>query len=129
IGANNTANGYAALFSSTTGVVNTAIASNALNSNTTGGNNIALGFQAGFNLTPGSLNIHIGNTGVAAEANTIRVGTVGSQTNAYIAGISGVTVAGGVGVIVDSNGHLGTAVSSARFKEAIQPMDKTSETI
>jgi septal ring factor EnvC (AmiA/AmiB activator) len=38
-------------------------------------------------------------------------------------------VAGGVGVIVDSNGHLGTVVSSERFKEAIKPMDKASEAI
>ena len=51
------------------------------------------------------------------------------QTNTYIAGISGVTVAGGLGVIVDSNGHLGTGTSSARYKENIQPMDKASEAI
>jgi len=54
---------------------------------------------------------------------------VGTQTNTYIAGISGVTVAGGVGVIVDTNGHLGTVVSSERFKDAIKPMDKVSEAI
>ena len=35
----------------------------------------------------------------------------------FIAGISGVTVAGGVGVIIDTNGQLGTVVSSARFKD------------
>jgi hypothetical protein len=46
-----------------------------------------------------------------------------------IAGISGVTVAGGVGVIVDTNGQLGTVVSSERFKDAIKPMDKASEAI
>jgi hypothetical protein len=34
-----------------------------------------------------------------------------------IAGIRGVTVAGGVGVITDINGHLGTTTSSERFKE------------
>jgi Chaperone of endosialidase len=38
-------------------------------------------------------------------------------------------VANGVGVIVNSNGKLGTVVSSARFKEAIKPMDKASEAI
>ena len=32
-------------------------------------------------------------------------------------------------VIVDTTGHLGTATSSARFKEAIEPMDKASEAI
>jgi hypothetical protein len=40
-----------------------------------------------------------------------------------------VTVAEGVGVIIDSSGHLGTVVFSARFKEAINPMDKASEAI
>src|SRR5206468_515190 len=49
--------------------------------------------------------------------------------NTYIAGIYGATASGGVGVFVDSNGHLGTAASSARFKEAIKPMDKASEAI
>ena len=39
------------------------------------------------------------------------------------------TVAGGVGVIIDTSGHLGTVVSSERFKDAIKPMDKASEAI
>src|SRR5439155_8583929 len=47
----------------------------------------------------------------------------------FIAGISGVTVAGGVGVIVDTNGQLGTVVSSERFKDEVKPMDKASEAI
>ena len=51
------------------------------------------------------------------------------QTATFIAGISGVTVAGGVGVIIDSNGQLGTVVSSARFKEEIKPMESASEAI
>jgi septal ring factor EnvC (AmiA/AmiB activator) len=38
-------------------------------------------------------------------------------------------VASGVGVIIDSNGHLGTVVSSERFKGPIKPMDKASEAI
>jgi predicted ribosome quality control (RQC) complex YloA/Tae2 family protein len=66
---------------------------------------------------------------VADEANTIRIGTTGTQDNAYMAGISGVTVAGGVGVIVDTNGHLGTIVSAERFKDEIRPMDKAREAI
>jgi len=32
-------------------------------------------------------------------------------------------------VIIDSSGHLGTVQSSARFKEAIKPLDKASEAI
>jgi endosialidase-like protein len=62
-------------------------------------------------------------------SNTIRIGKTPNQVRTFIAGISGVTVAGGVGVIVDTNGQLGTVVSSERFKDAIKPMDKVSEAI
>ena len=83
----------------------------------------------GVNLTTGNANIDIGNAGVAAEAKTIRIGTTGTQTNAYVAGISGATASTGVPVIVDTTGHLGTTTSSARFKEAIKPMDMASKAI
>ena len=73
-GNDNTANGFSALVSNTTGNNNTASGVNALFSNTTGSNNIALGSGAGTNLTTGNNNIDIGNAGVAAEANTIRIG-------------------------------------------------------
>ena len=59
-------------------------------------------------LTTGSYNIAIGNRGVADEANTIRIGSF-HHTNTYIAGISGVTIASGAPVVIDANGHLGTA--------------------
>ena len=125
----NTANGAFALSNNTHGSDNTAHGYQALGFNTTGHNNIALGFNAGFNLNTGNNNIDIGNVGSAGESDTIRIGTEGTQTNTFIAGIDGVTVAGGVGVIVDSNGHLGTVVSSERFKDEIKPMDKASEAI
>ncbi len=128
-GDSNTATGLQALVSNTTGSNNTAYGYQALHQNTIGGYNIALGHNAGFNLTIGSNNIEIGNNGVAGEANKIRIGTKGTHNNTFIAGISGVTVARGVGVIIDTNGHLGTVVSSARFKDAIKPMDKVSESI
>jgi hypothetical protein len=127
-GNDNTANGVFVLLHNTTGSLNTANGFQAL-LNSTGSNNIALGSSAGINLTNGSNNIDIGNAGVAGESSTIRVGTKGTHTNTFIAGINGVTVAGGVGVIIDANGHLGTKTSSARFKEAIKPMDKASEAI
>jgi uncharacterized coiled-coil protein SlyX len=127
-GSTNTAIGVSALGNNTTGNNNTADGSNSLYNNRTGAFNIALGDSAGFNTT-GRNNIDIGNQGMADESDTIRIGTVGTHTDVYIAGISGVTVAGGVGVIVDSAGHLGTVVSSARFKDEIKPMDKTSEAI
>ena len=128
-GFDNTANGVEALNNNTTGGNNTANGVQALNNNTTGGNNIALGHLAGQNLTTGSNNIDIGNVGVAAEANTIRIGTEGTQVATFIAGINGATVPKGVAVIIDSSGHLGTIKSSARFKEAIKPMEKASEAI
>jgi trimeric autotransporter adhesin len=127
-GTENAATGDDALGSNTRGNFNTANGVFALYDNRTGNSNIALGFQAGVNIT-GNSNIDIGNEGMAGESNTLRIGTTGTQTATYIAGISGVTVAGGVGVIVDVNGQLGTIVSSERFKDKIQPMDKTSEAI
>jgi len=110
-------------------IPNTAIGASALFFNTSGESNIAIGPSAGFNLTTGSNNIDIGNKGVAAESNTIRIGKKGTQTAAYLAGIRGTTVAGGIGVLIDNNGRLGTSTSSARFKEAIKPMDKASEAV
>jgi hypothetical protein len=128
-GRNNTANGAFALIANTSGHGNTAYGRAALESNTTGSNNIALGPFAGRRLTTGDNNIDIGNHGHTGEANTIRIGTEGTQTATFIAGISGVTVPAGIGVIVDTNGRLGTVVSSQRFKNNIQPMDKASEAI
>src|SRR5207237_8962386 len=46
-----------------------------------------------------------------------------------MSGIYQTTVAKGLAVVIDSSGHLGTKGSSERFKDAIKPMDKTSETI
>jgi Chaperone of endosialidase len=125
-GFSNTANGGGALETNTDGVRNTAIGFFALGLNTSS-YNIALGFHAGRQLTTGDNNIDIGNVGVAAEADTIRIGA--SQTATYIAGIFGATVPNGVTVIVDPTGHLGTIASSKRFKDEIRPMDKASEAI
>lgn len=129
IGEGNTAYGYQALFSNVDGNLNTAIGWQALHENTSGIDNIAVGADAGLNLTTGSHNIDIGDSGVAGESGTIRIGNTIHTTQAFIAGISGVTVPGGVAVIIDVNGHLGTNVSSARFKDEIKPMDKASEAI
>jgi uncharacterized coiled-coil protein SlyX len=127
-GFNNTANGLNALSSNITGNRNAAFGRLALFNNTSGSRNIALGNAAGFNLITGDDNIDIGNQGVAAESGTIRIGTQGTQTATYIAGISGVAVTG-VPVRVSSNGQLGVAASSKRFKDDITPMDKASEAI
>src|SRR5262249_7445122 len=127
-GSDNTATGEEALELNTIGNDNTADGNNALFGNTTGSSNIGIGSGAGLNLTTGSNNIDIGNVGVAAEANTIRIGTQGTQTKTFIAGVSGTAVTGSA-VTVNSNGQIGVAPSSERFKEAIKPMDKASEAI
>jgi uncharacterized coiled-coil protein SlyX len=125
-----TATGQGALSQLTTGSSNTATGQSALRQLTTGSSNIALGVNAGANLTTGSENIEIGNNvGATGDANTIRIGKVGTQNATFVAGIYGSTLANGVGVIVAPNGRLGTVLSSAWFKEAIKPMDKTSEAI
>ena len=87
-----------------------------------------MGVNAGSNLTIGNHNIHIGNVGVAAEANTIRVGMQGTQTRTFITGISGVAVAGST-VVANANGQLGIAASSERLKDEIKPMKKLSEAL
>jgi len=137
----NTAIGFQALLNNTTGVSSTAIGQSALYSLTTGGGNTAIGDSALCNSSniavgefagdriKGSNNIGIGNRGNRTDSDTIRIGTTGTHTSTFIAGISGVTVADGAGVIVDADGHLGTVVSSERYKDAIKPMDKASEAI
>jgi len=126
-GHDNTANGADTLYWNS-GDVNTAIGSNALFNNSIGSSNIALGVRAGFNLTSGDNNIDIGNEGVADESNTIRIGTEGTQTRTFVAGVSGARVTG-VPVKINSDGQLGTTPSSARFKQSISNMGDTSDVL
>jgi Chaperone of endosialidase len=129
-GDNNTATGFAALQSNLTGVQNTAIGAFALGGEfANGSNNIGVGFAAGSNLLFSSDNIEIGNLGVLGDSGIIRIGTQGTQTATFIAGIRGVPISGGTEVGVNSSGQLGVRASSARYKEAIKPMDKASEAI
>jgi hypothetical protein len=129
-GSINTGYGYSALFTNTTGDSNTAIGIAALSNMFTGSNNIGLGREAGYNLKSGSNNIYIGSgPSSSSEDGRIRIGVTGIQKATFISGIRGVIVPGGIGVIVGTDGKLGTVVSSERFKDAVQPMDKASEAI
>ena len=137
-GSANTASGYQALQSNTTGGTNTASGWLALTSNqtgsnntatgvlalsaATGSNNIAEGAFAGRNVTTGSDNIEIGNEGAAGDNKIIKIGTEGTQKKAFIAGIFSNTAVSGLQVVISSNGELGAASSSERFKTAIAPM-------
>ena len=118
-GAFNAANGAFALYNNTIGNFNTATGPGALYSNTSGSSNIAIGTIAGINLTTGSGNICIGQgvNGVAGESNTTRI------RNIYT------TVANGRAVYVNSDNKIGTLSSSRRFKQDIQPMDRSSESL
>jgi hypothetical protein len=131
-GDQNTAVGVSALLYNHTGSQNTAIGYKALFNLWAGNNNIALGYQAGYYVGGQNQqrdnNIEIGNAGDFFDNNTIRIGDV--QTATFIAGIRGASVPPpGLPVIIDSNGQLGTASSSRRFKKEIEPMDKASEAV
>ena len=95
-GSHNIAIGAQALFFNLTGSYNTAIGDYTLFSNTSGNYNVALGDETGSLLTTGDYNVDIGANvwGVAGESNTIRIGKTPNQARTFIAGISGVTVAG-----------------------------------
>jgi hypothetical protein len=128
IGSQDTAIGTHALLHNLTGASNTATGFNALGSNTTGGGNVAVGANAGSALTTGDNNIDIGNVGVAAESNTIRIGTKGMATRTLIAGINNSPIfASSVPVVVNINGRLGFLGSSARYKRDIRDMGEASD--
>jgi trimeric autotransporter adhesin len=121
--------GDQALFSSESGNQNVALGDGALLNNTTGSNNIAIGADAGTNLTRGDNNISIGNGGMTGDSGVIRIGTAGSHTALYVAGVLSSPVASATGVGITPDGQLGVRASSIRYKEAIKPMDKASEAI
>ena len=120
-GSSNTAFGYQSLYANTSGTDNTASGMHALSGVTTGSTNIGLGWHAGENLTTGNNDVDIANVGEAGESGVIRLGTHGTQTKTYIAGIYGTSVSGSA-VMVNSSGQLGVVVSSERFKTDIAPM-------
>jgi hypothetical protein len=112
------------------GNANSAVGFFALGNNSTGSRNVGVGQRAGWLQTTGNDNIYLANTGVAAESNTIRIGTpapgtvAGLHNRAFIAGIQGVMtgVADAIPVLIDSNGQLGTVSSSRSVKKEIRDM-------
>ena len=133
-GANNTANGQRALYDNLSGSKNTANGSGALGNNTMGDNNTADGFQALGANTTGSFNIALGNnagSGVSTADDVICIGAAGADVShsCYIGNIFNQPSPSGLAVFVNSDGKLGTIMSSRRFKEDIKPMDKASEAI
>lgn len=134
IAAQNTAMGSYALAGNTIGGGNTAIGHAALNENTTGSFNTAIGTAALLTAT-GNSNTVVGsgaggNVGGANNVICIGQGVAGSNVSnsCYIGSIWN-QPGGSQAVYVNSDGKLGALVSSRRFKDDIQSMDKSSETI
>jgi hypothetical protein len=122
-GAVNTASGFGALANNATGSYNTALGYNAL-LNSTGSRNTALGYNAGVHLSSGDLNIYLGNSGATTESTTMRLGS--AQTHTFIAGVAGVPISGAQ-VTINSSGQLGIVTSSARYKRDIRDMRERSQ--
>jgi hypothetical protein len=92
---------------------NTALGYRAL-TQATGANNIALGTSAGSLNKAGIFNIDIGHLGKGTDTRTIRIGTTGDQTAAYLAGVFGASVPGPTqAVVVNADGKLGTTTVAA----------------
>jgi hypothetical protein len=90
----------------------------------TGVDNICLGNYSGPSLTSGNNNIMIGlsaGDSVSSASDGIYIGS--SQTSCYIAGIYGKTPQSVTSVFINSDGKLGSAVSSRRYKTNINDME------
>jgi Chaperone of endosialidase len=116
-GNRNTAVGAFTLYRNTSGNFNTAIGNRTLFNNSIGASNIGVGANAG--------------SGVTTANNVICIGADGNNmsNSCFIGQIFGATSSGGTAVFINSNGRLGTATSSRRFKEEIKPMERASETL
>jgi trimeric autotransporter adhesin len=132
----NTADGSGALDHNTVGNENTAIGTSALQGNTEGDNNTAVGLLALSQNTTGNNNTVIGRaagSNITTASNVICIGANLDADNVsdscYINNIFNATSTNGIGVLVNSNGKLGTTTSSRRFKEEIKPMDQGSEAL
>jgi hypothetical protein len=127
-GSNNIGIGLTSLQVATASSNNIAIGTETLKLNV-GDTNIAIGRAAGSVPTNSTRSIFIGNEGLAADTATIKIGTQGAQTKAFMAGISGVTTAvnDAVPVMIDSTGQFGVTSSSRRYKDDIAAMPDMTE--
>jgi hypothetical protein len=132
-GAQNTFIGASAGGSNSVGSANTIVGYQAGQLSGSGGGNIMLGATTGNQSTGGNNNIYIGSPGPGgSESSVIRIGGdtgYGLQTEAFIIGIYGSTSSGGIPVYINSNGRLGTATSSLRFKERVRDMGESTDAL
>jgi hypothetical protein len=123
-GDSNNAVGFDALGSNADGLFNNVMGFDAMADNVSGAGNVAVGDSAGAGVE-GSFNIYIGAfagpVGPVTEDETIRIGDV-FNTDCYIGGIFGATATGGLPVVVNADGKLGTvpADSPLSMKEIVK---------
>jgi hypothetical protein len=130
-GTNSIAIGYSAGNLQVGASNNTIIGNNVAQFITSGSHNTILGASSAsayVGAETGNIIIGYNVPGTAAENTTTRIGVQGTQIATYIAGISGVGIAGAA-VLVAATGQLGVAVSSRRYKENIDDMDDASDAI
>jgi hypothetical protein len=134
-GSSNCIFGTNALTTTTTASYNSVIGDSSLSILTSGNNNSALGWHCATNLLTGQFNLFLGSSsginfvsnessnillmssGVAADQNTIRIGTQGSgtaqQNKTYIAGIYNTSIGSTSGVVqIDNTGKLGSSTGT-----------------
>ena len=112
-GDSNNAVGFDSLGANSDGLFNNAMGFDAMADNVSGAGNVAVGDSAGAGVE-GDFNIYIGafagpapSPAPVAESETIRIGDV-FNTDCFIGGIFGATATGGLPVVVNSDGKLGT---------------------
>lgn len=128
-GSRNTAVGDSALYRISSSDGNVAVGADSLGHLQGGTANIAIGTDAGDTLVLGSDNIYIGSPGAAGDLGQIRIGTQGTHTGAIIQGIHGQGASGGIPVLINAGGRLGTSTSSRRFKQDITTVTDAARVI
>jgi hypothetical protein len=125
IGYLNVAVGYEAMYQNTNGGANVAVGQGALYANSTGSDNVAIGTGAGEDIV-GSDNVDISAPGTNTDSGVIRIGTVGTQKSAFIAGVTNSKITGSA-VYVNAAGRLGVLASSERYKTGIAAMGSRTQ--
>lgn len=138
-GSSNSAFGNAALQNVTIGSQTSAFGASAGGAINTGGNNTLIGYQSGVLLQSGnsnvalgyqsgsawgaavSNNIAVGSIGSVADSARIRIGTNGTHTTAFIAGIDGMNVGSVAKVLTMASDQLGTATITAGAGISVTP--------
>jgi len=134
-GDSNNAVGFNALGSNADGLQNNVLGFDAMADNISGSGNVAVGDSAGAGVE-GSFNIYIGwgVTPGANEDNTIRIGDP-LDVACFVGGIFGATATGGLPVVVNADGKLGTVPADSpismsqvlKQRQIVQELKATTE--